>query len=35
MRMEIDGIGSFFAPVAQDIKEVVKGEFNEEALPKK
>ncbi len=34
MRMTIDGIGSFFAPVAGDIKEVVRGNFDEKVLPK-
>ena len=34
MRMTINGIGSFFAPVADDIYKVIRGNLNEEALPK-
>jgi 23S rRNA pseudouridine1911/1915/1917 synthase len=34
MRMTIDGIGSFFAPIAGDIYKVIRGNFNEEVLPK-
>ena len=35
LKMRIDGIGDFYAPLADDIKELIKGEFgNEKFIPK-